>query len=85
MIQADRNITRKQLQLVGVTAMYVAAKYEEVCTPAIQDFAAVSDNAFTVSDVRKMEQDVLKTLSFDLAFPPSVLFLRRFSKAANVK
>jgi len=63
--------------------MYISAKYEEVCTPAVQDFAAVSDNAFTVPDVIKMEQEVLKTLSFDLAFPPAVLFLRRFSKAAN--
>lgn len=64
--------------------MYLAAKYEEVCTPAVQDFAAVSDNAFTVTDVRKMEEEMLTVLSFDLAFPPAVLFLRRFSKAANV-
>lgn len=64
--------------------MYIAAKYEEVCTPAVQDFAAVSDNAFTVADVIKMEQEMLTTLSFDMACPPAVLFLRRFSKAASV-
>lgn len=64
--------------------MYIAAKYEEVCTPAVHDFAAVSDNAFTIGDVKKMEQSMLLTLNFDLAFPPAVFFLRRFSKAASV-
>jgi len=64
--------------------MYIAAKFEEVCTPTIQDFAAVSDNAYSPEEVRKMEMQMLRTLEFDMAAPSPVFFLRRFSKAASV-
>lgn len=64
--------------------MYIAAKFEEVCTPAVLDFAAVSDNAFTATEARNMEREILHVLEFDLAAPPAVFFLRRFSKAAGV-
>jgi len=63
--------------------MYIAAKFEEVCTPTVMDFSAVSDNAFTQADVLQMERDILHALDFDLAAPPAVFFLRRFSKAAG--
>jgi len=68
---------------VGVTAMYIAAKFEEVCTPTVVDFSAVSDHAFSAVEVREMERDMLHVLEFDLAPPQAVFFLRRFSKAAG--
>lgn len=83
-LQKERKVTRKQLQLVGVTALYVAAKFEEVCTPTVIDFSAVSDNAFSSTEVRHMEKEILQSLEYDLAPPPAVFFLRRFSKAAGV-
>ena len=83
-LQANLKVTRNQLQLVGVTALYLAAKYEEVCTPTMIDFSAVSDNAFSIDDVRVMEIQMLKALNFDMAAPQPVFFLRRFSKAAKV-
>lgn len=64
--------------------MYIAAKFEEVCTPTVVDFSAVSDNAFSASEVRQMEREILQSLEYDLAPPPAVFFLRRFSKAAGV-
>ncbi|XP_035702311.1 G2/mitotic-specific cyclin-B2 isoform X2 [Folsomia candida] len=82
-LQKERKVTRKQLQLVGVTALYVAAKFEEVCTPTVIDFSAVSDNAFSSTEVRHMEKEILQSLEYDLAPPPAVFFLRRFSKAAG--
>jgi len=85
LFQCNSKVTRNQLQLVGVTALYVAAKYEEVCTPTMQDFSAVSDNAFSTNDVSNMEVQMLKALSYDLAAPQPVFFLRRFSKAAKVR
>jgi hypothetical protein len=83
-LQKERKVTRKQLQLVGVTSMYIAAKLEEVCTPTVVDFSAVSDNAFSASEVRHMEREILQSLDYELAPPPAVFFLRRFSKAAGV-
>jgi hypothetical protein len=64
--------------------MYVAAKFEEVCTPTVIDFSAISDNAFSATEVREMEREMLIALDYDLSPPPAIFFLRRFSKAAGV-
>ncbi|XP_034039191.1 G2/mitotic-specific cyclin-B2-like [Thalassophryne amazonica] len=76
-------VTRKKLQLAGVTAMLVASKYEEMYSPEVGDFAYITDNAFTKSQILEMEQMILKTLKFDLGRPLPLHFLRRASKVAN--
>lgn len=48
-------MTTKQLQLVGVTAMLVASKYEETYPPEVGDFVYITDNAYTAAQIRKME------------------------------
>lgn len=42
------SISRKILQLVGVSAMFIASKTEEIYAPEIRDFAYVTDSAYTV-------------------------------------
>ncbi|KAI3377088.1 hypothetical protein L3Q82_000057 [Scortum barcoo] len=76
-------VSRRKLQLVGVTAMLVACKYEEMYAPEVGDFAYITDNAFTKSQILEMEQVVLRTLSFQLGRPLPLHFLRRASKVAN--
>lgn len=77
-------VSRRKLQLVGVTAMLVACKYEEMYAPEVGDFAYITDNAFTKSQILEMEQVVLRSLHFQLGRPLSLHFLRRASKVANV-
>merc|ERR1712029_379270 len=77
-------IERKQLQLVGVAAMFIAAKYEEMYAPEIGDFVYITDRAYSESQIREMEMKILSTLSFDLGRPLPLHFLRRNSKAGNV-
>ncbi|XP_016427138.1 G2/mitotic-specific cyclin-B2-like [Sinocyclocheilus rhinocerous] len=48
-------VTRKKLQLVGVTAMLIACKYEEMYVPMVGDFAYIVDDAFTKAQIREME------------------------------
>eukprot|EP00794_Sanderia_malayensis_P009464 gene9464-10451_t len=76
-------VSRSKLQLVGVSAMLLASKYEETYAPEIGDFVYISDNSYTKGQIRKMEQLVLKTLNFDLSNPFCLNFLRRYSKAAQ--
>ncbi|NXM80297.1 CCNB2 protein, partial [Oenanthe oenanthe] len=80
-------IPRKKLQLVGVTALLVASKYEEILCPDVADFVYITDNAYTSNEIREMEMIILKELNFDLGRPLPVHFLRRASKAgeADVK
>lgn len=47
-------VVRKKLQLVGVTAMLLACKYEEVSVPMIEDFVLITDRAYTKNDVLEM-------------------------------
>merc|ERR1712141_737534 len=77
-------IERKQLQLVGVASMFIAAKYEEMYAPEIGDFVYITDRAYTESQIREMEMRILDTLSFELGRPLPLHFLRRNSKAGNV-
>jgi len=39
-------VHRQKLQLVGVTAMLIACKYEEIYPPIVKDFVYITDNAY---------------------------------------
>lgn len=80
----DHPVPKKQLQLVGVTAMFLASKYEEMYPPEISDFAYVTDSAYTTAQIRDMEMTILRVLKFKLGRPLPLQFLRRASKIYEV-
>ncbi|NXL06231.1 CCNB1 protein, partial [Mesembrinibis cayennensis] len=80
----DNGVSKKTLQLVGVTAMFIASKYEEVFPPHIGDFAYVTDNTYTKFQICQMEMKILRALNFCLGRPLPPHFLRRASKIAEV-
>jgi G2/mitotic-specific cyclin 2 len=82
----DRFLSQKvvpldKLQLVGVTAMFIASKYEEVLSPHVGNFVHVADDGFTIDEVLSAERYTLSTLNYDLSYPNPMNFLRRISKA----
>ena len=66
---AKAETNRAKLQLVGVTAMFIACKYEEIYPPELKDFVYITDGAYVKSDVLKMENKMLAKLNFDVTFP----------------
>ncbi|KAA8528826.1 hypothetical protein F0562_036181 [Nyssa sinensis] len=80
---AIQPVVRKKLQLVGVTAMLLASKYEEVSVPVVEDLILISDKAYTRNEVLDMEKLMVNTLQFNLSVPTSYVFMRRFLKAAQ--
>ncbi|XP_061203498.1 G2/mitotic-specific cyclin-B2 [Neopsephotus bourkii] len=76
-------VPRKSLQLVGVTAMLLASKYEEMFSPDIGDFVYITDNTYTSNEIREMEIVILQELNFNLGRPLPIHFLRRASKAGE--
>ncbi|RAL47238.1 hypothetical protein DM860_013203 [Cuscuta australis] len=70
------HVSRHKLQLLGVSAMLIASKYEEISPPHVDDFCYITDNTFNKKEVVKMEQDVLKSLKFELGTPTIRSFLR---------
>jgi hypothetical protein len=78
-----KRVVKKHLQLLGVTAMFVAAKVEEVYAPSLSDFVWITDQAYTEAEIKRMEIKVIGALDFELTQPTALMFLRRFSKAAE--
>jgi len=75
---------KSKLQLIGVSSMFIACKYEEMYAPEIGDFTHISDNDCSESSIKKMEIKILESLGFDLSRPLALHFLRRNSKAGGV-
>ena len=40
------SILKSKLQLLGVSCMFIAAKYEEIYPPGIKKFADITDNTY---------------------------------------
>jgi G2/mitotic-specific cyclin 3/4 len=70
-----------KLQLVGATAIFVAAKYEEINCPSVQEIVYMVDGGYTVDEILKAERFMLSMLKFELGWPGPMSFLRRISKA----
>jgi G2/mitotic-specific cyclin 2 len=73
----------ERLQLVGITAMFIASKYEEVLSPHVGNFKSITDDGFSEEEILEAERFILSTLNYDLSYPNPMNFLRRVSKADN--
>uniref|UniRef100_A0A8C5UCM5 Cyclin B1 n=1 Tax=Malurus cyaneus samueli TaxID=2593467 RepID=A0A8C5UCM5_9PASS len=80
----DNVISKTDLQLLGVTALYIASKYEEIVVPCIGDFSCITDQTFSKAHIIHMERKILKALDFSLGCPLPPHFLKRASKIAQV-
>ncbi|XP_060176016.1 G2/mitotic-specific cyclin C13-1-like [Lycium barbarum] len=76
-------LARERLQLLGVSCMLVASKYEEISPPHVEDFCYITDNTYTREEVVNMERDLLNFLNFEISNPTTKTFLRIFTKAAQ--
>ncbi|XP_058200726.1 cyclin-A2-1-like [Rhododendron vialii] len=80
---SQNHIEKQRLQLLGVTSMLIASKYEEICAPSVEELCIITDNTYKREEVVKMESQVLNFLGFHLSFPTTKKFLRRFIQAAQ--
>ncbi|KAI3824243.1 hypothetical protein L1987_05693 [Smallanthus sonchifolius] len=80
---AKQSVARKKLQLVGLVAMLLACKYEEVSVPVVDDLIFISDKAYSRNEILEMEKLMLNTLEFKISFPTPYVFLKRYLKAAQ--
>lgn len=59
-------LREKDLQLLAVTCLYIAAKYEEVYVARADEFARSTDNAYSCEQILAMECEVLQVVQWDV-------------------
>ncbi|KAK9889476.1 hypothetical protein WA026_004750 [Henosepilachna vigintioctopunctata] len=79
------DVPKNQLQLVGVTCLFLAAKLEEIYPPRVTEFSYVCDGACSPDDILNCELLILNSLGWDLSLmTPSDwlnLYMQLHSKA----
>lgn len=58
------NISKNQLQLIGITCLFIAAKVEEIYPPKVHEFAYVTDSACSDDDILTQEALIMQTLNW---------------------
>ncbi|KAF4794753.1 Cyclin-A1 [Turdus rufiventris] len=72
------SVLRGKLQLVGTAAILLAAKYEEIYPPDVDEFVYITDDTYTKKQLLRMEHLLLKVLGFDLTAPTINQFLLQY-------
>jgi hypothetical protein len=78
------SVLKSQLHLLGVGALLVSTKYEEIYPPDLRDLLAVSENKFNRDQVLAMEKDILLSLGFKITSPSAYRFLERFRRIEEI-
>jgi hypothetical protein len=74
---------RDRLQLTGAVALFISSKYEEKYPPVLDDFLYICDEAYSREVLLQTEQQMLRALNFDVGYPLSYRFLRRYAKTTK--
>ncbi|KAL7088350.1 hypothetical protein ACP275_13G122700 [Erythranthe tilingii] len=77
------SIKKNEMQLVGLTALLLASKYEDFWHPRVADLVSISAESYTRDQMLQMEKTMLKKLKFRLNEPTPYVFMLRFLKAAQ--
>uniref|UniRef100_A0A7S2GPB2 G2/mitotic-specific cyclin-B3 n=1 Tax=Octactis speculum TaxID=3111310 RepID=A0A7S2GPB2_9STRA len=81
---AGSQVERTKLQLIGVTALLMASKFDDVYPPEVRDLSFITDHAYSTDEILTMEIDMLSFLEFNVNAPTADVFLNRFLRVAGV-
>ncbi|GFP85009.1 g2/mitotic-specific cyclin-1 [Phtheirospermum japonicum] len=79
---ASKTTSRRELQLVGLSSMLIASKYEEIWAPEVHELVSISDRTYSNKQILVMEKQILGQLEWSLTVPTPYVFLVRFIKAS---
>ena len=60
------SFSKEDYQLVGITCLWIASKYEEIYPPRMSNYTEVTANTYTLGQMRRMEEKILEKLAFNL-------------------
>jgi transcription initiation factor TFIIIB Brf1 subunit/transcription initiation factor TFIIB len=77
---SEYQVSRKYLQLIGMTGLFIASKFEDIYSPETKEFVYISDNTYNKEEILEMEGRMLSGLKFKLVIPSTLSFLNRYSQ-----
>ena len=86
---AKRTVPAQQMQILGLAALLIASKYEDIYPPELKEMMKCASSLSaptslsTRNEVLNMESLILFHLGFDFSAPTPLRFIERFSKVAN--
>lgn len=78
-----KKATKKSLQLIGTTALFIASKYEDIYHIPVDDLVYLCDRAYDSEQIYAMENRILKALNYQISIPYTYKFLLRFLNAGH--
>ncbi|XP_071326641.1 G1/S-specific cyclin-E2 isoform X1 [Trachinotus anak] len=81
----QQNVNKDYLQLIGITALFIASKIEEIYPPKIYEFAYVTDGACDMWDIQRTELHILKALDWNLCPETPISWLKLYAQVEAQK
>ncbi|KAL2084523.1 hypothetical protein ACEWY4_020041 [Coilia grayii] len=82
---SQSDVPKSQLQLIGITALFIAAKLEEIYPPKLHEFAYVTDGACDEEEIMGMELVMLKALKWELCPETVMSWLKLYAQVDSLK
>ncbi|XP_073341115.1 G1/S-specific cyclin-E2 isoform X1 [Pagrus major] len=76
----EEDVSKEYLQLLGITALFIASKIEEIYPPKIFEFAYVTDGACDMWDIQQTELHMLKALDWNLCPETPISWLKLYAQ-----
>nr|XP_046156179.1 G1/S-specific cyclin-E2-like isoform X1 [Oncorhynchus gorbuscha] len=79
------DMEKDRLQLIGITALFIASKMEEIYPPKLHEFAYVTDGACEEEAILEMELVMLKALNWNLCPETVITWLKLYAQVESLK
>src|SRR5205085_1789213 len=81
---SHKAIPLKKLELVGATALSIASKYEEAKHLSAQDIMCMLDRDYTISEIAKVERNMLRCLGLSSEGQDQWSFLDELARPTTI-
>ena len=76
---------KEHLQLIGVTACFIACKFADQMPPLLDELVDACDHQYCRDQIKKMERQMLQVIGFDVGYPLSYSYIRRYGRVCRLK
>lgn len=82
---ALKDISKDEYQLVGITCLWIASKYEEIYPPRTRNYIEVTADSYSLNDLKRTEGKIIEALDFNLNRSTSLQILEAISESIDEK